>query len=439
MTWQPNRRQFIALGSAAASAGLMSTAARSQSTQSIRVGAVFPSRSGLTRTLTSLNDFIGQGARQGSLLAESRLGTLDPGIDLVALQASAPTPESAIRATERLVELEDIDALLGGVGEGQLEAMTPIAEAAGIPLFNIGTQDDSFRHASCSRNVFHIEASDAMYLDAMIAWSASMGHRRWFIFHEDNERGFDLQARVLRSISKFGQSGEAVGAAATPISQPVYLGEIDQARRAEADAVLVLLNVVDQIAFFGQMQTAEVDLPVIPLADSVGQTRDFILALRQITEGFTPETRFQLWEPTLQDFGAGAFNEAYLGRFSAPADPTAWAAYAATKILYETVRTVGTTDADAIIDHLETGAEYDVFKGPGTSFRAWDHQLRQPLYRLHINTEFEVEQAMVGANIPSQLGVASLEAIMPEGEPTGDAVTWLDQFGDGPEDSACQR
>jgi branched-chain amino acid transport system substrate-binding protein len=438
MAWRPNRRQFLAAGgAAAASATIPGRAGQAQSAEALRIGAVVPSRSGLGRTLTSINDFIGQAARQGSLLGEGRVGMLDPGLEMIVLQASAPTPESAIRAAERLVELDHVDALIGGVGEGQLGALIPIAEAAGIPLFNVGTQADEFRRDRCHRLVFHIEASDAMYLDALIGWSAEQGHRRWFIVHEDNERGHAMQARVLKSITKLGLGGESVGAAATAIEQPVYYGELDQARRAEPDAILVLLSAVDQIAFLGQLQSARVDAEAITFPEPVVQTRDYKLALMQLTRGFTPTTQFQLWETTLTEGGAGAFNEAYLGRFSGPADPTAWSAYSATKILYETVLAVGSADGDAIVAHLESGVEFDLFKGSGTSFRAWDHQLRQPLYRVQIDPDYPLERGVIAAALPSQLGFVSLQAEIPEGG-TGDRTTRLDMLGDGPEDSVCR-
>lgn len=54
-------------------------------------------------------------------------------------RSSSQTPEVAIRVAERLVQLEDIDALVCGVGEGQLEVLLPIADAGGIPFFNVGT------------------------------------------------------------------------------------------------------------------------------------------------------------------------------------------------------------------------------------------------------------------------------------------------------------
>jgi ABC-type branched-subunit amino acid transport system substrate-binding protein len=442
MNWHPTRRQLLAVGGAAVgSAGLFGSAARAQAgPDTLTVGAVFPSRSGLGRVLTSVNDFTGEAARDGSLLAEQRIGIIgdQSGVRLTVLQASSPTPAAAIRAAERLVEFNHVDALVGGVGDGQLEVLLPIAERAGIPLFNVGTPDLAFRREGCSRNLFHIEASDAMYLDAMIMWSAARGNRRWFVVYENDARGQARQMAAVNAIAKHGAGGEAVGGASVIPEQPIYFNEIEQARRAGADAILVIINSIDQIAFFGQLDAAQIDVELVPFPDPTSQTRDFILALRQITRGYTPTHRFQLWDPTLADNGAADFQDIYLSRFAAPADPTGWASYQAVNVLLEAVLQTGSKELDAVASYLERpDVEFDVLKGPGVSFRPWDHQLRQPLYAIEIDVDYQVQAALIGAQLESQLAVARVETMIPGDGPTDDPVAWLDQLGDGP-DPACR-
>lgn len=437
MTWQPTRRELLTYGGMAASASLVPSIARAQSTETIRIGAVFPARSGLSRVLTSVNDYIGSAGRQGALLAEQRIGELaaQDGVQLKVLQANSPTPAAALRAVERMIEAEHIDAMVTGVGDGQLDAIAPLIERAGIPVFNIATPTDAYRQASCSRNLFHMEASDAMYLDAMVQLSAAQGHSKWFIVREDNDRGAAMQERAVKAIAKFGNGGQAVGAASTVLEQPTYLGEIDRARRAGADSILVLLNGVDQFAFLGQVEIARIEVGVVPFPDPIGQTRDYLLAIRQTAPQYTPPHRIQLWETTLTDNGADDFNQRYTTRYSEATDPPAWASYNAIKVYYEAVKAMGSKDPAAVISYLEDPTRMlDVMKGPGTSFRPWDHQLRQPLYLVQVDFNAVVDRAQLATRI----GVASLEAVLPPGDAGGDPVTYLDQYGDGPEDSACR-
>ena len=440
--WDPTRRELIALGGAAvATAGSLGSSAFAQGgANTLKVGAIFPSSSGVTRIRTSINDFTGDGARQGSLLAEQRIGTLvsETGLNLLVLQANAPTPAAAIRAAERLVEFDKVDALLGGVGEGQLEPLIGIAERAGVPLLNIGTPDDVFRQDRCNRNLFHVEPSDAMYLDSMVQWSAARGHRRWFIVNQDSERGHARQAAAVRAVARHGAGGEVVGAASTVFEQPSYFALINEARRTGADAILVILGVTDQIAFSGQFDAAWGEPTLVAFPDPPGQTRDFILALRQMTVGYTPEFRFQSWDPSLETNGAADFNNIYATRFAAPAEPSAWSSFNAVKMLYEAAVATGTTDGDALISHLETSDdEFDLMKGPGSSFRSWDHQLRQPVYSIEIDLDLVLVEALVGTSLRSQIEVASVESILPTRGASQGTTAWLDQIGDGPDRSLC--
>src|SRR5690606_16460249 len=118
------------------------------------------------------------------------------------------------------------------------------------------------------------------------------------------------------------------------------------------------------------------------------------------------------------------------------ADPTAWSSYHAIKIILETVTATGTTDAEAMIAHLENpDTAFDVLKGNGVSFRPWDHQLRQPLYGLSVDQEAAWDRM----NLDSRIGIAKYEGTIPGAHPAdADAKTWLDQLGNSASHSTCK-
>jgi ABC-type branched-subunit amino acid transport system substrate-binding protein len=59
----------------------------------------------------------------------------------------------------------------------------------------------------------------------------------------------------------------------------------------------------------------------------------------------------------------------------------AWAAWLAIKILWESALRQKSGDGSAIAEYLtRDSTQFDGHKGQPLSFRAWDHQLRQPLY-----------------------------------------------------------
>ncbi len=439
--WMPNRRKLLVSGGAlAASAGLARASRAEEVLQGdIRIGTIFPGRTGLSTVRTSINDYPGEAARQGVILAETVFGEeardVRNGEELDILLANAPIPEAAERTGHRMVDVERVHCLIGGVGEGQAEVLSAIAHEARIPFFNIGSSSDALRNGACSRYTFHIEASAAMYLDSLAIVGARAGYRSWYLVHENTEAGAALAARATRAIELHGNGGTVVGASPTEREQPIYINETNDAYNSGADVFLIMLTPIDEIAFLNQAETMGVLIPALALPDAVTQTRDFISAARFQAAVNNPRERVALWEATLTENGAGAFNERFTNRWSEPTDPTAWAAYNAVKIFWEAVKATGSLEADDIVAYLESPeAVFDVLKGPGTSFRPWDHQLRQPIEVVNIDQELE----WVRLEVATRIAIAGTAGQIPDTDTAGaDITTVLDSIGDGPGDSTC--
>lgn len=435
------RRDFLALGAAAAAtltAGVAPRAARrahAQGVKPLRVGVVVPARTGLSTVRTSINDYTGEGARMGAILAEAVIGDLasEAGFRLELLHANSPSPDAAHRAAQRLAETGRLCALVGGIGDGQAEIIAAIAEKARIPFFNVGSSADALRQGACSRYTFHVEASAAMYLDALAAWGAAKGYRRWFVVYENTANGRAAHQRAAKALAKHGAGGTIVGAAAVQHEQPIYYNEVNAIEAAKADVAVLMLDVVDQIAFMAQQENTGLEVAVATFPEAISQTRDYIVSARSLAPVNNPRQRIALWETTLQANGAGAFNERFTRRWSEPADPTAWAAYYTIKMLFEAVKTTGSVEADPIMRHLRT-ATFDVAKGPGVSFRPWDQQLRQPLYVVDVDQDSE----WIRTDVDTWVALAKSSGQFPSASAGGNTAESLDRFGDSATDSACR-
>ena len=432
-----SRRGFLAAGTAALSLGAMGRVlAQDASDNTIRIGTVFPSKTGSEFIRASTNDFIGDGGRMGAVLADSQLGELAEtnGLHLKLLNATSPTVAAAIRAGERLVETGNICALVGGVGEGQAHALAQIAERARIPFFNVGETDDALRGVGCSRYVFHVEASDAMYLDALAELARAQGYARWYVVADTTARGEALQERAALAAEKSGST--IVGSSSVRAAQAIYYTDVDKAKAAEADVIVILLQAYDQFNFILQMEEAGIEKPVLTLPETITQTRDYIAAARYRLPKLNPRHRIALWETTTPDAAGQAFNAMIRAQWGEGADPTAWSSYHAIKIILETVTATGTTDAEAMIAHLENpDTAFDVLKGNGVSFRPWDHQLRQPLYGLSVDQDAAWDRM----NLDSRIGIAKYEGTIPGALPAdADARNWLDQLGNSASHSTCK-
>jgi ABC-type branched-subunit amino acid transport system substrate-binding protein len=244
-----------------------------------------------------------------------------------------------------------------------------------------------------------------------------------------------LLARATRAIAQLAPGAEVVGSAAPEPEQPIYLNELQAARRAQPDVILLLLNSTDSIVFTGQQADVRVEAPVLELPDAVSQTRDYIAATRDLSPEHNPRVRVATWETTLPGEEQMAFNQRYGARWSEPTDPTGWAAYHAVKILVETIIAIGTKDGEAIVEYLERpDVAFDVLKGVPVSFRPWDHQLRQPVYLVNVDQQAEWSRTILA----NRIGIVNYSSTLPAGEPGADPAAWLDQLGDGPDETTCR-
>lgn len=390
----------------------------------LRIGAVLP----LSTGNPAITDPIGEAARIGAVTAEDLIGreAASSGRELRVLLASSPNVDAAVRAARRLVNVEGVTALIGGLGEGQAQALSEVAEELEVPFFNIGSPSLSLREM-CNRFTFHVEASAGMYIDALVDWFAASEHRRWFFVYEDSEEGEALYGRAVAALSD--GSLEEVGEARVARRQFVYNDIFEQIAEVEPDAVLLLLGAEDQEFFIGQYGFSGLEPPVVGYPDPVTQTRDFFFRFQQVASGAEAGYRATLWETTLQEHGAGELNDRFMSRAGEPMDPSGWAAYAAVKILYESVIATGTTEGSELVAYLESPeAAFDVYKGADLSFRPWDHQLSQPLYLVEIDPD-----AAWGVRVSERVGVARLVAELPVNDPSD-----VDQLGDSPETLRCQ-
>jgi Periplasmic binding protein len=132
-----------------------------------------------------------------------------------------------------------------------------------------------------------------------------------------------------------------------------------------------------------------------------------------------------LWHPALERFGAAQLNDRYRARWGGGMDGPAWAGWMAVKLVWEASLRARTTEAADIRAYLErAGTQFDGHKGWPLSFRAWDHQLRQPLYL--------VAPADGGSRVVGEVPVRAAEGV-------GSSAELLDRLGADASASTCKR
>jgi ABC-type branched-subunit amino acid transport system substrate-binding protein len=385
------------------------------------------------------------GARQGAEEMDYTARLMGQRVELV--EAPAPTPQRAVEQAERLAA-ENIRVLLGGFDSATARALARVAQQRNVLFFNVGATDDRLRNEDCSRWAFHIEASDAMYIDAIADWfirglaflvdeNAPQGvqviqrrpARAWFLVTEDTPLQEARRRRVHAALEQRHWGGRIV--ADVVLREQEKLGQtVRSIAHARPDLVFLLLSPARQLEFYEQCEHAPLSVEVTGFPDPVTQTRTFFAALLRVA----PRTargsiRMVSWEPTFAAVGGPELTQRFYRRWKQPMDGPAWVSWLAVKILWEALSQTQTTQVSTLRGYLESSeALFEGYQGIGMTFRPWDHQLRHPVMasRLLRSTGDAFAWAEMIGQFPNVLAPGR----------TPNQV--LDQLGDTAETSRCR-
>jgi ABC transporter substrate binding protein (PQQ-dependent alcohol dehydrogenase system) len=229
-------------------------------------------------------------------------------------------------------------------------------------LFNIGSGADALRGSGCAANLLHTYPSEAMRSDALAQFLAARSWGQALVLYGPRPQDqLQLQA-FLRSAKRYGVK--------VARSTPFKLSS-DPRERAHSNVRLLtndkaydVVVVIDSEGEFGRSLPYNTQWPR-PVLGASGLT-----ALA--------------WHPQWDLNGGPQLSRRFLRAAHRPMTGQDWAAWAAVKALVGVLTTAPTAGVPEQLQLLRRGEVFvDGFKGPRLSFRAWDGQLRQPVFLGH--------------------------------------------------------
>lgn len=381
---------------------------------------------------------VGEAAQMGLELAEADASLNGSLLGLVPelTISNAPGAAAVKRAAQRMIARQGVSVLIGGYTTEEAEALAGIAQEAGALFLNVGATSDALRSGPCRSGTFHVEASAAMYIDAILGWHVRAGFRRWHFVCDDTEEGQARCARAAAGLKDRYWGADVVG---TGVLRSGEAGDtaavFDGISESQPDVVFLLTDWWTQREFLSHYEVSGLEASVVGFPEPAAQTREYYLALSQVAPARGAGYRAALWEPTLDAYGARELNARFAAHWGVPMDPAAWAAYQAVKIATEAAIATGSTDGAVLAGHLaDEGSVFDVSKGIGVSFRCWDHQLRQSLYLVKVDADASAALDLAAMNARATLAGEMPAIYMPGTEP----IERLDQLGDIRRPKACR-
>ncbi|MFC6792321.1 ABC transporter substrate-binding protein [Methylobacterium komagatae] len=243
-----------------------------------------------------------------------------------------------------------------------LLALADAPEAKETVFLNIGATDTALRDAQCRKRVLHVAPSRAMLTDALVQL---LVFKRWtrILLVSGPDQADGLYAESLRrSARKFGARivAETTFDARGADLRDSALREFALATRGpEHDVVAV----ADELGEFGTnlVYNTESPRPVVG------------------TQGLSPAA----WGRAVEAWAAAQLQQRFRKLANRTMDPVDWAGWMAVHAVGEAAVKLKSADPEPISKLLlDPAFEVGGFKGRALSFRAWNGQLRQPLYLL---------------------------------------------------------
>ncbi|UEM07842.1 ABC transporter substrate-binding protein (plasmid) [Skermanella rosea] len=365
-------RRTILKGSAgvAALATLGAPAIVRAQSDMIRVGHLTP-RTGF---LGPLGEYGVMGVTLATEEINAAGGVLGRKIELLA--EDSVNPSTASTKADRMIGRDNVIAILGEISSASGLAISQVAGREKVPFIQTGCNSDELRGKSCNRYMFHIEGANTMYINAVgdsLKRENLVEGKTWFGLTADYAYGHDL-LEVCRNYAR--KNGADLGQnELVPTDSTDFSPFILKIRRARPDVVVSNLAGNQITNFIKQYKEYGLEYP---LAGGGFDTAAAWGAGPAAFAGIWPA----IWHHSLDTPSAKAFTEAFTKRWGKPPENQAWGDYLGMKILAQAIAETGSTDAEGIVGHLESGAKFDVLKGREGYFRSWDHQLMNEMYSI---------------------------------------------------------
>ncbi|MGD9740782.1 MAG: ABC transporter substrate-binding protein [Bauldia sp.] len=429
MLWKPFLSRSLAALSLVIAMGAPAAFAQEPAapTQIVRVGVIVPA---IGPDANALDGAIATAAEHGAILGgeEVQFNAELFGVGFELLIERASGPDEAVAAATRLAE-QGAFGVIGGYSLDEARALGEWSDTAGVAFINVGATEDVLRNDACAANMFHIEASAAMYLDALAGWYVRAGFRRWYIVQEDTEEGEALYDRLIWAMENRHFGARQAGHVTIPEGGEITDAIVRQINSSNSDLVILLLDAEDQLQAVHDLDDAGIRLEIAGYPYPDTQTRTFYAAYRAAAPTLGAGHRASNWEWTIDAYGAREYNARYVERWNEPMDGMAWATFHAVKTIFEATFFGQAVDPAGVVAYLKSPSTViDLHKGIAVSFRPWDRQIRQSLFLIKILDDPAATPYTVA------LLVGELPAIYMPGT---DPIERLDQLGDLANRSTC--
>jgi branched-chain amino acid transport system substrate-binding protein len=355
--------------------------------EAIRIGHLTP----LTGFLGTLGEYAVMGIKLATEEVNAAGGVMGRKIELV--MEDSVNPQTASAKAERLVERDKVAMIIGEISSASALAIGQVANRMKTVFINTGANSDALRGVSCNQYMFHIEAANSMYVEAVGSYLLRdnlVKGKKWYTLTADYAFGHDLARVAKKFLEKHGGqiAGDLVPTDVTDFSP--YLLKI---RQAQPDIVASNLagnqitNVLKQYAEYGLK---------FPVAGFGFDTAVAWGAGKGNFSGIWP----LVWHHLVDTPSSKKYVAAFQQKYGKPPENQSWGDYNSLKIVAQSMNETKSADPQKLAEHLRKGAKFDVMKAREAYFRPYDNQMIMEMYAVRakevskMNDQWDIYDAL---------------------------------------------
>jgi branched-chain amino acid transport system substrate-binding protein len=247
-----------------------------------------PIKIGLDNPLTGTYAAPGRNEQIGCQLAVDQLnakgGILGRKVELLSEDSTSGDAGTAVQKARKLIERDNVDFLVGNVNSALAQAMAQVSNEKGVLHIVPGGHTDGITGTDCKWNVFRVCNTTRMEANAVCGLLFKDYGKKWYFITPDYAFGHTLFQGCEADLKKLG--GTVVGNALTPLGTTDFSAYLIQARAANPDVLIVLVQGNDMVNCLKQISQFGVDKQI-----HVAGTQQELEAV----EAMPPEARVGVW------------------------------------------------------------------------------------------------------------------------------------------------
>ncbi len=404
---RPTRRALLAGGAALLAMPSISYA----QSDVIKIGHLTP-RTGFLGPL-------GEFAVQAATLAAEQINAAGGinGRRVEVLFEDSVNPQTASSKAERYIQRDKVACIVGEINSASALAIGQVVQREKVLFINTGANSDALRGSDCRRYMFHTESQNTMMVKAAgraILDQGLVRGKKYYALTADYAFGHDL----LKVANKYlGENGGTVaGADLVPTELTDFSPFLLKLRQARPDVVICNLAGAQVTNFLKQYSEFGLRFPV------AGFGFDTALAWGAGPGNFLG-TWPVVWHHLLENPSAKAFTQAFRAKYNRPPENQGWSDYTAMKVIAQSMNETKSIDPTKVVEHLESGAKFDISKPREGYFRAADHQLMMEMFAI---------TALPAGQAKNAYDIFSASPALPA------AGESLETMAAGPEENVCR-